>query len=211
MERKSAQRRLAAILAADVVGYSRLMSVDEMGTLTSLKAHRRELIDPAIAGHHGRIVKTTGDGALVEFGSVVDAVQCAVAIQRGMLSRNSDIGEDKRIVFRIGVNVGDIIIDDGDLYGDGVNIAARLEALWEPAYASRARRMTRSETSSRSPLPTWANRSSRTSRARSASMGSPRWTLRRCRNLRRCNSRRVRRLAAATGLRTVTNRRFFSA
>ena len=132
MERKLAQRRLAAILAADVVGYSRLMSVDEMGTLTSLKAHRRELIDPAIAGHHGRIVKTTGDGALVEFGSVVDAVQCAVAIQRGMLSRNAGIREDKRVVFRIGVNVGDIIIDDGDIFGDGVNIAARLQTLCEP-------------------------------------------------------------------------------
>src|SRR5271167_540315 len=132
MERKPAQRRLAAILAADVVGYGRLMSVDEMGTLTSLKAHRRELIDPAIAGHHGRIVKTTGDGALVEFGSVVDAVQCAVAIQRGMLGRNTDIGEDKRIVFRIGVNIGDIIIDDGDIFGDGVNIAARLQTLCEP-------------------------------------------------------------------------------
>ena len=132
MERKPAQRRLAAILAADVVGYSRLMSVDEMGTLMSLKAHRRELIDPAIAGHHGRIVKTTGDGALVEFGSVVDAVQCAVAIQRGVLSRNAGISEDKRIVFRIGVNVGDIIIDDGDIFGDGVNIAARLQTLCEP-------------------------------------------------------------------------------
>ena len=132
MERKPAQRRLAAILAADVVGYSRLMSVDEMGTLTSLKAHRRDLIDPAIAGHHGRIVKTTGDGALVEFRSVVDAVQCAVAIQRGMLSRNAGIIEDKRIVFRIGVNVGDIIIDSGDIFGDGVNIAARLQTLCEP-------------------------------------------------------------------------------
>ena len=132
MERKPAQRRLAAILAADVVGYSRLMSVDEMGTLMSLKAHRRELIDPAIAGHHGRIVKTTGDGALVEFGSVVDAVQCAVAIQRGMLSRNAGISEDKRIVFRIGVNVGDIIFDSGDIFGDGVNIAARLQTLCEP-------------------------------------------------------------------------------
>ena len=132
MERKPAQRRLAAILAADVAGYSRLMSADEIGTLTSLKAHRRELTDPAIADHHGRIVKTTGDGALVEFGSVVDAVQCAVAIQRGMLSRNAGISEDKRIVFRIGVNVGDIIIDDGDIFGDGVNIAARLEALCEP-------------------------------------------------------------------------------
>ena len=132
MERKSAQRRLAAILAADVVGYSRLMSADEMGTLTSLKAHRRELIDPAIAAHHGRIVKTTGDGALVEFGSVVDAILCAVAIQRGMLIRNASVSQDKRIVFRIGVNVGDIIIDDGDIFGDGVNIAARLETLCEP-------------------------------------------------------------------------------
>ena len=148
MERKPTQRRLAAVLAADVVGYSRLMSVDEMSTLTSLKAHRRELIDPAVAGHHGRIVKTTGDGALVEFGSVVDAVQCAVAIQRGMLSRNAGICEDKRIVFRIGVNVGDIIIDDGDIFGDGVNIAARLQTLCEPgASASHARRMIRSETS----------------------------------------------------------------
>src|ERR1700722_18654455 len=132
MERKPTQRRLAAVLAADVVGYSLLMSIDEMSTLTSLKAHRRELIDPAIAGYHGRIVKTTGDGALVEFGSVVDAVQCAVAIQRGMLSRNAGISEDKRIVFRIGVNVGDIIIDSGDIFGDGVNIAARLQTLCEP-------------------------------------------------------------------------------
>ena len=132
MERKAAHRRLAAILAADVVGYSRLMSVDEMGTLTSLKAHRRELIEPAIAAHHGRIVKTTGDGALVEFASVVDAILCAVAIQRGMFIRNASIGQDKRIAFRIGVNVGDIIVDDGDIFGDGVNIAARLETLCEP-------------------------------------------------------------------------------
>src|SRR5277367_4509859 len=124
MESKTVHRRLAAILAADVVGYSRLMSTDEMGTLTALKAHRRELIDPEIAAHHGRMVKTTGDGALVEFGSVVDAVGCAVVIQRGMIGRNTDIGEDKRIVFRIGVNIGDIIIDDGDIFGDGVNIAA---------------------------------------------------------------------------------------
>ena len=135
MERKAAHRRLAAILAADVVGYSRLMSVDEMGTLTSLKAHRRELIDPAIAAHHGRIVKTTGDGALVEFASVVDAILCAVAIQRGMLTRNASISQDNRIVFRIGVNVGDIIIDEGDIFGDGVNIAARLETLCEPGGA----------------------------------------------------------------------------
>jgi class 3 adenylate cyclase len=126
------ERRLAAILAADVVGYSRLMGIDEVHTLETLKAHRRELIDPAIASHHGRIVKTTGDGALVEFASVVDAVACAVVIQRGMVGRNTGVTEDKSIVFRIGINVGDIIIDEGDIYGDGVNIAARLEALCEP-------------------------------------------------------------------------------
>lgn len=132
MESSTVQRRLAAILAADVVGYSRLMSSDEMRTLTALKAHRRELIDPAIAAHHGRMVKTTGDGALVEFASVVDAVGCAVVIQRGMISRNARVTEDERIVFRIGINVGDIIIDGDDIFGDGVNIAARLEALCEP-------------------------------------------------------------------------------
>jgi class 3 adenylate cyclase/pimeloyl-ACP methyl ester carboxylesterase len=132
MQRDTIQRRLAAILAADVVGYSRLMGADEIGTLTILKSHRHALIDPAIAGHHGRIVKTTGDGALVEFASVVDAVGCAVAIQRGMLSRNAGIDEDKRIVFRIGINIGDIIIDGDDIFGDGVNIAARLETLCEP-------------------------------------------------------------------------------
>jgi class 3 adenylate cyclase/pimeloyl-ACP methyl ester carboxylesterase len=132
MESRAIQRRLAAVLAADVVGYSRLMGVDEVGTLASLKAHRRELTDPAIAAHHGRIVKTTGDGALIEFASVVDAVACAVAIQRGMMSRNADVPEEKRIVFRIGINVGDIIIDGDDIFGDGVNIAARLETLCEP-------------------------------------------------------------------------------
>jgi class 3 adenylate cyclase/pimeloyl-ACP methyl ester carboxylesterase len=126
------QRRLAAILAADVVGYSRLMGSDEMGTLTALKSHRRELVDAAIAGHHGRIVKTTGDGMLLEFASVVDAVGCAVNIQRSMVRRNAGIAEDKQIVFRIGINVGDIIIDGDDIFGDGVNIAARLETLCEP-------------------------------------------------------------------------------
>jgi class 3 adenylate cyclase/pimeloyl-ACP methyl ester carboxylesterase len=126
------QRRLAAILAADVVGYSRLMGTDEIGTLKSLKAHRRELVDAAIAEHHGRIVKTTGDGMLVEFASVVDAVGCAVNIQRDMVRRNAGIAEDKQIVFRIGINVGDIIIDGDDIFGDGVNIAARLETLCEP-------------------------------------------------------------------------------
>src|SRR6202162_4490696 len=126
------ERRLAAILAADVAGYSRLMGVDEEGTLAALKACRRELIDPRIAEHRGRMVKTTGDGALVEFASVVDAVGCAVVIQRGMLSRNAGVAADRRIVFRIGINVGDIIIDGDDIFGDGVNIAARLEALCEP-------------------------------------------------------------------------------
>jgi class 3 adenylate cyclase/pimeloyl-ACP methyl ester carboxylesterase len=126
------QRRLAAVLAADVVGYSRLMGADEIGTLTSLKSHRRQLVDPGIAEHRGRIVKTTGDGMLVEFASVVDAVAFAVKVQREMLKRNANIPDDKQIVFRIGINVGDIIIDGDDIFGDGVNIAARLEALCEP-------------------------------------------------------------------------------
>ncbi len=132
MDSMSVQRRLAAILAADVVGYSRLMQGDEIGTLEALKAHRCELLEPAIAAHHGRIVKTTGDGALVEFASVVDAVGCAVVVQRGMVTRNASVADEQRIVFRIGINVGDIIIDGGDIFGDGVNIAARLEALCEP-------------------------------------------------------------------------------
>jgi len=126
------ERRLAAIMAADVVSYSRLMGADEVGTLNKLKAHRRELIDPTIARHRGRIVKTTGDGLLVEFPSVVDAVACAVTIQRDMLSRNAHEPEDNRVIFRIGINVGDIIIDGDDIFGDGVNIAARMEALCEP-------------------------------------------------------------------------------
>ena len=125
------ERRLAAILAADVSGYSRLMGLDEEGTLAALKAYRREIIDPKIAEHRGRIVKTTGDGALVEFASAVDAVRCAMKIQRGMAS-SADVSEDRRIEFRIGINVGDIIIDEGDIYGDGVNIAARIEAIAEP-------------------------------------------------------------------------------
>jgi adenylate cyclase len=134
------ERRLAAILAADIAGYSRLMGADEVGALRALKAHRKELVDPAIALHHGRIVKTTGDGLLVEFASVVDAVGCAVAVQRHMARRNADVAEDKRIVFRIGVNIGDIIIDGDDIFGDGVNVAARLEAFCEPGgvYISRS-------------------------------------------------------------------------
>ena len=132
MEGERVQRRLAAILAADVAGYSRLMGGDEAGTLRALKTHRRELIDPTISGHHGRIVKTTGDGMLVEFHSIVDAVACAVAVQRGMIGRNASVPEDRRIVFRVGINVGDILIDGDDIFGDGVNVAARLEALCEP-------------------------------------------------------------------------------
>jgi adenylate cyclase len=128
----SATRRLAAILSADVAGYSRLMGADEEGTLERLRAHRRELIDPKIAEHHGRVVKTTGDGMLVEFASIVDAVRCAVEVQQRMGERNADVFSDDRIEFRVGVNLGDIIIDGDDIYGDGVNIAARLEAMAEP-------------------------------------------------------------------------------
>jgi len=127
-----AERKLTAILAADVAGYSRLMGTDEEGTLAQLKAHRRALVDPKIAEHRGRIVKTTGDGMLVEFASVVDALRCAVEVQRGMAERNAELPQDKRIEFRVGINVGDIIIDGDDIYGDGVNVAAPLENLAEP-------------------------------------------------------------------------------
>jgi class 3 adenylate cyclase len=128
----TATRRLAAILAADVAGYSRLMGADEEGTLAALKAIRRELGDPKIAEHRGRIVKTTGDGLLVEFASVVDAVRCAVEMQQAIAERNAEVPTERRIEFRIGINLGDVILDEGDIYGDGVNIAARLEALAEP-------------------------------------------------------------------------------
>src|SRR5438094_5922451 len=126
------QRRLAAILAADVAGYSRLMGADEEGTLAALKELRRDLADPKIKEHRGRIVHTTGDGLLAEFGSVVDAVRCAVEVQREMDARNAGVPAGRRIDFRIGINLGDIIIDENDIFGDGVNITARLEALAEP-------------------------------------------------------------------------------
>ena len=126
------ERRLAAILAADVAGYSRLMERDEAGTLAHLRTLRRDLIDPKIAEHKGRIVKTTGDGILVEFPSVVEAVACAVALQRGMETHNDAAAEDERIRFRVGINSGDVIVEDGDIHGDGVNIAARLEGIAEP-------------------------------------------------------------------------------
>jgi TolB-like protein len=128
----TATRRLAAILAADVAGYSRLIGADEEGTLNRLKSIRAELIDPNISEHHGRVVKTTGDGFLVEFASVVDGLRCASEWQRGMAERNADVPPTSRIEFRMGVNVGDVVVEDGDIFGDGVNVAARLEGLAEP-------------------------------------------------------------------------------
>src|SRR5271169_163177 len=130
--RDRVERRLAAILAADVAGYSRLMGVDEEDTLRRLNAHRGQLVDPKVIEHGGRIVKTTGDGLLVEFASVVKAVRCAAEIQRAMVDRNSEMTENRRITFRVGINLGDIIVKDDDIFGDGVKIAARLEALAEP-------------------------------------------------------------------------------
>jgi class 3 adenylate cyclase len=126
------ERRLAAILAADVAGYSRLMGADEEGTHERFKAHLREVIDPKIREHRGRIVKTTGDGVLAEFASVVDAVRCAGEIQRAMADRDLDLAEERRLRFRIGVNLGDVIVEEHDIFGDGVNVAARLEGLAEP-------------------------------------------------------------------------------
>ena len=125
-------RRLAAILAADVAGYSRLIGADEAGTLGRLRTIRAEVIDPAITSHHGRLVKTTGDGLLVEFSSVVDALRAANEIQAGMAERNAPAPLDKWIEFRMGLNVGDVVVEDGDIFGDGVNVAARLEGLAEP-------------------------------------------------------------------------------
>ena len=126
------ERRLTAILAADVVGYSRLMTIDEAGTLAALKSLRKNLADPKISEHNGRIVKLTGDGMLIEFPSVVNAVACAVDIQRGMRTHNSRAAQESRIEFRIGVNLGDVIVEEGDIFGDGVNVAARLESIAPP-------------------------------------------------------------------------------
>jgi len=125
-------RRLAAILAADIAGYSRLMGADEEGTLARVMMHRLALLEPKITEHRGRIVKTTGDGLLVEFPSAVDAVRCAVEVQRGMAERNAPLAIDERIELRIGINLGDVIVEGDDIYGDGVNVAARLEGLAEP-------------------------------------------------------------------------------
>jgi class 3 adenylate cyclase len=139
MAEERVQRRLAAILSADVVGYSRLMSIDEAGTLARLKAMRRDLVDPQIAAHSGRTFKLMGDGALVEFASAVDAVTCAIEVQKQVKEHNSGSPEDSQIQFRIGINVGDIIVDGDDIYGDGVNVAARIQALADPGgiYISR--------------------------------------------------------------------------
>jgi len=132
MAEQGEQRRLAAIFAADMVGYSRLMEADERGTIARQKSHRAELIDPKIAEHHGRIVKLMGDGMLVEFPSVVDAVECAIAVQRAMAKREADVAEERRIQYRVGINLGDIVLDGGDIFGTGVNMAARLQELAEP-------------------------------------------------------------------------------
>ena len=131
-------RRLAAIFAADMVGYSRLMEADEEGTIARQKAHRSALINPKIAEHDGRIVKLMGDGMLAEFASVVDAVRCAVEMQKAMAEREADVPDDRRIQYRVGVNLGDIVIDGDDILGDGVNVAARLEGLAEPGVGSSA-------------------------------------------------------------------------
>src|SRR5262245_7857130 len=132
MAEERAQRRLAAILAADVVGYSRLMEQDEAGTLAALADRRKAILEPLLAEYRGRVVRLMGDGTLAEFASAVDAVQCAVNIQKAMREANSKLPEDRAIVLRVGLNLGDVVVEDGDLYGDGVNVAARLEAIADP-------------------------------------------------------------------------------
>jgi adenylate cyclase len=182
----SQTRRLAAILAADVVGYSRLIGVDEGGTIQAFKAIRDELFDPTIAAHNGRLVKTTGDGFLAEFSSVVDALRCATELQAGMAERNTTIPTDKRIEFRIGSNVGEVVVEDGDIFGDGVNVAARLEGLAEPGGICVSARV-QEDAAGRLDLPSriWASSSSRTSPGRCASSVSVGIGLRRRRTPRR--------------------------
>jgi class 3 adenylate cyclase len=186
----SQTRRLAAILAADVAGYSRLMGADEEGTHERLKVLRRELLDPKIAEHRGRIVKTTGDGLLVEFASVVDAVRCAVEVQRAMPERNTGVAADSRIELRIGINLGDVIVEGDDLYGDGVNIAARIEALADAGGVFVSNTVHACPSSSR----IWASGRSKTLPGRCGSIGlttpappRPQW-------FRRCRSPTSRRL-----------------
>jgi adenylate cyclase len=161
------ERRLAAILAADVAGYSRLMGADEEGTHERLTAHFRELVDPKIKQHRGRTVKNTGDGFLAEFPSIVDAVRCAAEIQRGMIDREPEVPDERRISFRIGVNLGDVIAEGGDIFGDGVNVAARLEGLAAPGSICVSGTVaTISESGSPTLSRTWGSRASRTSRDR---------------------------------------------
>src|SRR5690349_15596904 len=160
-------RRLTAILAADVAGYSRLMGADEEGTHERLQAHFRELADPKIKEHRGRTVKNTGDGLLAEFASVVDAVRCAAEVQRGMIDREPEVPDGQCIRFRIGINLGDVIVEDHDIFGDGVNVAARLEALAEPGgSASAASCAIRCVIGSTTPLRTWASSMSKISPGR---------------------------------------------
>ena len=168
----SQTRRLAAILAADVAGYSRLMGADEEGTLERLKALRRELVDPKIAEHHGRIVKTTGDGLLVEFGSVVDALRCAVEVQREMTERNTGVSPDSCIEFRIGINVGDIVVEEGDILVT-VSMSQPASKGWPSRAASASRHESRRMLRVASTLPsrTSASSNSRTLPGRSASIG----------------------------------------
>ena len=132
MVQSRVERKLVSVVVADVVGYSRLMELDEEGTHARLNAFQRDLLKPKVSEHSGRVIKNTGDGALLEFASVVDAVRCAVEVQRGMIDRNADFPEDRRIVFRFGINLGDVIVEPDDIHGDGVNVAARLEGLAEP-------------------------------------------------------------------------------
>ena len=183
MAEERPKRRLAAILASDVVGYSRLMGVNEERTLAQLQAHQRELLEPSISEHRGRIVKTTGDGMLVEFASVVDALRCATEIQKDMTERNAEVPTAERIEFRIGINVGDIMSEGGDIFGDGVNVAARLEALADPGGICVSGRVRRTrEANSTFPLRIGANSGSRTSPGRCGSTmcGSAAKPRRRC-------------------------------
>ena len=156
MTEQRINRRLAAILAADVVGYSRLMGADEAGTLAALKRHREAIFDPAVATHNGRIVKLIGDGVIAEFGSVVDAVSCALSVQRSSATTPDQSASQPTIVLRIGINLGDVIIEGDDIYGDGVNIAARLEPLAEPGGILRLiDRQRKRRQSDRRSLPGW--------------------------------------------------------
>ena len=168
----SETRKIAAILVSDVVGYSRLAGADEDRILARLRTLRSDLIDPTIAVHHGRIVKRTGDGSIIEFRSVVDAVRCAIEVQHAMIERNAGVREDRRIEFRIGIHVGDVVEEaDGDLMGDGVNIAARLEGIATPGaicLSEDAYRQVKGGSIWRSPIS--ARPSSRTSQSRSASI-----------------------------------------